>query len=182
MQEGGGDPIGRLMPRQIDNFEVERAMRKQLSVSVFVFFSFVFSAVSAETFFCAGTHSAGIDFDERKKEWKESSFSSDLKFVIRTTKPSDRELQFEPKSRSISEPFVMYQVGDLEDMKTGCQPYGWKQLLLCDSNVAQTLFSKNTLRFEHYSRFGFILENEPWGDRTYAGDVAVTVGRCTKID
>lgn len=157
-------------------------MKKSQIFLVFVCFSLVFSSVSAETFFCTSTHSSGIDFDQSKKKWTESVFSSDGKFVIRTTKPNDREIQFDRESSAISDPFVMYRVGKLEDFKTGCRPYGWQQLLLCDANMEQTFFSRKYLRFEQYSRFGFMLEKERLGDLTLAGDLTVTIGRCTKID
>lgn len=170
------------MPRPIEKFDMERTVKNISFFLVFFCFAFVSSAVSAETFFCTSTHSSGIKFDRSKKEWIERSFTTDGEFVIRTTKPNDREIQFSQSSRQILAPFVMYQVGDRESFKTGCLPYGWQQLLLCDQNMTQTFFSKKYLRFEQYERFGFMLERESLGDLNLAADLVVTVGRCTKID
>jgi hypothetical protein len=151
-------------------------MQKTFVLAAIVFVS---QAIRAETFLCTSAHSVGIGFDA---QWQVREYTEAEKFVIRESRPDDREIQFDKNSRKIVTPFVMYQLNDLRDFKTGCRPYGWQQLIICDQNITQTFFHLRALRFEQYTRFGFVLGDEKIDDLSLRGDISVTSGSCTKID
>ena len=161
-------------------------MLRRLVCNFVVLISTISPIASAETFFCTSSHSTGVQFNEISKKWEGVVFSSVEKFVIRTTRPTDKEIEDTPISKPIVEPLVIYDVEreGIPDgfFKKGCRPHGWQELLICDQNVVQTFFHRKSQTFERYHRFGFMLENEKMGDYSLRGPSSVTVGRCVTVD
>lgn len=127
----------------------------------------------AETYLCIGQESTGF---QMKGNWRTTTFKVDNdKYVIRRVKNDEKDIL----GKSIAAPFVVQKVGDdfIDSRMNACQFNQVGNLLFCNYFGADVIFNPKKLRFQLFNKFGYVLQE----DNDSAGDVSLTIGKCSEI-
>jgi hypothetical protein len=136
-------------------------------------FATIVSAKS-ETYFCIAENSVGF---RSTANWESINFNTDTsKFIFRSVKTGEKDIFEKP----ILAPFVTYELGSnvIDREVHGCYPNKRGDLYFCDVFGTSFIFNKERLLFQASDRFGYVLQD----DKSMRSDVAITIGKCSKID
>jgi hypothetical protein len=131
------------------------------------------SAAWAEGYLCAGDKATGFAFNPTRKEWNETRFRVDSKYLIR--RKNDKDALWKDAL------WVVVEVGESVALATCNSDFTEWGTLVCDG-MRRFIFNQKNMRFQIYYQGAYIWE----GDGTSSGPEStdtpyIEIGRCSPI-
>ncbi len=134
----------------------------------------------AESYLCIAEQSTGFKYSKQSKEWSATVFSTDNKYVIRTTTKDDVIIADMYKGAN----YIVHQLGESFPIFF-CRGFNEHKNMDCRGFGNHSLwFNSNTLRFQVVDEDGYVRPTiKALGTELKEGDSTphLEIGKCSKI-
>jgi hypothetical protein len=127
----------------------------------------------AETYLCVAEKSVGFQL---KSGWENANFDvTKTKMIFRSVMSDEKDAL----GKIIRSPYVAYEFDSdfLDAEVNGCSSNRAGTLYFCDIWGTEYIFNKQHRIFQSVDKLGYVLQN----DKNFKSDVAITIGKCSKI-
>ena len=131
------------------------------------------SAESRERYLCVVDTSVGLDYNKATKKWGPAIFSAGDKYILRYLDRAEADVPSDARGK-----WGLFHFGTSWPL-TWCGDDAWnKGFFYCDSFDIFS-FQKDTLRFQHIYRYGYVHGSGINDDDGANDNPAISVGTCS---